>query len=147
VSPAGGAPERGESLVELLMSVALLGTAAVSILAAFGTLIKTSDAGRKTGSLAALLSATAEAVADNSRNAFQADCGPLGYDLTAVPPPPVGTPPVTIVGVKYWDGTAFGATCFDVTVPEYRLQLITLGGGARTTDGQPEQTIDVVKRG
>lgn len=140
--------DAGESLLELLVAVALLGTASVSILAGFGTLIKTSAAGKKTADTATVLTAAAESVSDNVRNPYQADCQPLRYDPLAgvTLPAGVAATEVSIDAVRYWDGDEFVADaelCVDDTVPEYRLQLVTVA--VRTSAS--ERTIDVVKRG
>ena len=144
---SGTAPDdRGVTLVELILAVALLGTAAVTLLGAFGTLVKTSDAGRKTGDLSTSLAATAEAVVDNGRNPY-ASCATT-YDPTAGYTLPPTVRSATVTKVEYWDGTAnaFSATtCHDADVPVWRLQRITLQ--LTTTDGRLTREITVVKRG
>jgi type II secretory pathway pseudopilin PulG len=148
------APARddGVTLVELIIAVALLGTAAVTILAAFGTLIKTSDVSRKNGDVATTLAAVAESTVDNTRNPYNASCVPIAYNPTngVALPPTIPAANVTITDVQYWDGAdgAFKtglANCNDTVVPYWRLQLITLR--VVTADGKVDRSISVVKRG
>jgi type II secretory pathway pseudopilin PulG len=145
------APHRGgqvgESLLELLVAVTLLGTASVSILGAFGTLIKTSNTGRRTGEVSAVLSAAAEAVADNARNPYVPCPALTAYDPRAGVTLPDGFVPtdVAVSAVRYWNGVAgFTDACQDA-VPEWRLQLVTVRVLGK--DRAADRTIDVVKRG
>ncbi len=146
-----GAPHRGgqvgESLLELLVAVTLLGTASVTILAAFGTLIKTSNTGRRTGEVTSVLSAAAEAVADNARNHYVPCPALTAYDpmLGVTLPEGFASTDLAVIAVRYWNGPAgFTTDCQDA-VPEWRLQLLTVRvlGKDRASD----RTIDVVKRG
>ena len=151
--PRAGSPTAaaGTTLIELILAVLMLGTSTVTILGAFGTLIKTSDLVRKTGDAGSTLAAVAEAVADNGRNPYDVSCNPPGYDPIAGvelpgPPNPSITPgDVKIVSVQYWNGTAFAGACYDAAVPAWRLQLIEIQ--LDTADGRVHRTIHVVKRG
>lgn len=147
--PAGRRATRtdgGISLVELILAVALLGTAAVTLLGAFGTLIKTSDQSRKSGDLSTTLGSAAEFVIDNSRTAYVncTDGTPYNDGLTAfVRPATIQS--ITVDSVQFWDGEAgaFGAACND-SKPFWRLQLLAL---TLTTTSGERRTINVVKRG
>lgn len=147
--PAGRRATRtddGISLVELILAVALLGTAAVTLLGAFGTLIKTSDASRKSGDLTTSLAAAAEFVVDNSRTPY-VDCATKAQYTAALgtfgKPATIAT--VEVTSVQFWDGAAdaFGADCHD-DVEFWRLQLVTL---ELTATGGESRAITVVKRG
>lgn len=151
--PAGRRQARtddGISLVELILAVALLGTAAVTLLGAFGTLIKTSDASRKSGDLTTTVAAAAEFVVDNSLTGYLDCATPAAYtgELATFPKPATITN-VEVTTVRFWDGNAnggvgaFGTDCHD-DVDFWRLQLITL---ALTTNSGETRDITVVKRG
>ena len=152
--PRAGSPTAaaGTTLIELILAVLMLGTSTVTILGAFGTLIKTSDLTRKTGDAGSTLAAVADAVADNGRNPYDVSCGmappynppynPIaGVTLPGVP----GSMVVEISSVQYWNGTTFAAACYDAAVPAWRVQLIEIQ--LDTSDGRVHRTIHVVKRG
>lgn len=135
--------QEGESLVELLLAVALLGTTSVSVLAAFGTLVKSSDVGRRTSAAATRLTAAAQAVADNGRvpflDAFAPDYDPA---VGGVLPDDTVTEVAVVPPVRFWDGSTFTDQCSDEARAN-RLQLLTVR--VRTASG--EATVEVVKRG
>ncbi len=145
--------DRGVTLVELILAVALLGTVAVTILAAFGTLIKASDTGRKSGDLSTTLAAVAEATVDNTRNPYLVTCGTPPYDPTAglvgALPRTLSPGTISIEDVKYWDGANFvmkeQCTTAMLNVVYWHLQQVTIR--VATTDGNSARRITVVKRG
>lgn len=152
--PAGRRTTRtddGISLVELILAVALLGTAAVTLLGAFGTLIKTSDAGRKSGDLTTGLAAAAEFVVDNSLTPY-VDCATPAQYTAALGTfgKPATIASVEVTAVLFWNGDAdAGAGAFVTTpcrddVEFWRLQLVTL---QLTAAGGESRAITVVKRG
>ena len=134
------------SLIELLVAIGLLGAATVTILGAFGTLIKTSDLGRRTGDMGSALAAAADAVSDNARNTYVASCSPA-YQPGPVP---VGMTASIDVPVMSWDaaggqgGTGAFVPCSGALSASH-LQLITVK--LRTDDGKVTRSISVVKRG
>ena len=144
--------ERGVSLIELIVATGVLGAATVTILGAFGTLIKTSDLGRKTADLGSSVSTVAENVSDNAVNPFDGSCAPPpAYDPTKDLTLPVGMT-ASVTSIEWWydqggpDGKgAFVPTCH-VGV---QLQLITVTVTVRvtTTESKATRSISVVKRG
>lgn len=137
------ADERGESLVELLLAVAILGIAIVAILAGMATAITASDANRKQARVETLLRNYAEAIT-NPAVAY-VECATTGSYPAS--PPGFTLPPnftLTVTQVRYWDGAnpaAFGGTCGS---PDRGIQHLTVR--VRSTDDLAGQTLGFVKR-
>lgn len=105
--------ERGESLVELLISVAILGIAVVAIVAGMATAITASDTNRKQGIVEAQLRNFAEAVTA----ADYVDCAdastyavPAGFALQS------GFSS-SVTSVRYWDFDGENAPTLTSTCP------------------------------
>jgi len=137
--------ERGETLVELLATVVIIGTAVLSVLAAIGVAITASDANSK--------QVTALTVARNYAEAIQAAAyvpcataasySPAAVSYTA----PTGFTATIVGGLGYYDGTSsgpasFGATC---TAPDKGAQQISIE--AKSSDARADRTLQIVKRG
>lgn len=140
-NPARGG-QAGETLVELLLAVSLLGTASVGLLFGFGTLIRSSDIARRGGNAGTVLTAAAEAVADNGRNAYQPVCQPSYDPVLGVTIPATVTDVVVVPPVRHWNGSAFTDQCDDAALAN-RLQLLTV----RVVTAAGASTAEVVKRG
>lgn len=125
--------------MELLIAVMLLGTVVVTLLGAFGTLIKTSNVGRRTTDAANVLTAAAQELADNERTAFQTAC-PASYTSSTATSDDTS---ITVESVRYWDGSKFTSTCESAEAQAYRLQLLVVRVHTAVTD----RTVEVVKRG
>ena len=101
------ADERGESLVELVVTLAILGIAVVAIVMAIGTSVKMSDIHRK--------QATAGSYAKSYAEAIQAAVATGGYTPCVVPAAaPSGMPTgyTSIASVtSYWTGSTWAAGC------------------------------------
>ena len=99
--------ERGESLIELVITLAILGLAVVSIVMAIGAGVTMSDIHRK--------QATAGSYAKSYAEAIQAAVATTGYTPCAVPAAaPSGLPAgyTSIASVtSYWTGSAWAAGC------------------------------------
>lgn len=134
-----GRGEAGETLVETLVAVAILGIAGVSILGGLMASIVGSDYHRHQATAETLVRAAAEAV----KGATYQPC-PATYTL---PSPGAGFASA-ITRVEYWSGTtvgnpnAFLPNC--VTAGDQGLQRITLTVTA--ADGRGTETIQVLKR-
>ena len=133
----------GISLIELILAVFLLGTATVTILGAFATLIKTSDFTRKAGDVSATVGAVAEAVTDNGRNPY-VTCNPTYNPKQGVTLPTKVDAEIT--AVSSWNGTGFVTTC-DAATEAWRLQQIDIVVHVQTANGVVDRAISVVKRG
>jgi Tfp pilus assembly protein PilW len=133
------ADDRGESLVELLVAMLVMGTAVVAVVGGLGTAIMMSDIHRKQAAIGAKLNEYAAtiqtAVATSPGYADCADASDYpsydaGPDYTAEP-----------IQVHYWDGaTTFVATCGSDT----GVQLVTLR--IHSDDGRVTRSMDIVIR-
>jgi len=138
----------GESLVELMVSVVILGTTIVVVIEVLfmmigGTALQADEVrGQNT------LASWADAVV----SAPYTPCAQPSATPAQFPAPSPSPTAFTtrVVSVEYWQGSGFGATC---PTPDQGVQLVTLGvvppvgpigdGGSGPT---PEQTLKVVKR-
>jgi type II secretory pathway pseudopilin PulG len=140
--------DAGETLVELLVTVVLLGILATGIVAALGTNVRVSDFDARVAGTEAVLRSYAQAwdgrdyqpcsTSDPSANPYGAT-EPPGFVLpsryTAAP-----------AQVRFWDGSASGSTTtmFGDSCPgDKGLQAITL---AITADGGTTERITITKR-
>lgn len=152
---AGGGGRRasgsddGFTLVEVLITIALMSVAFVAILGSLGTLIATGSTHRAVTTGEVAVRDLAEFVkADDSVPYTACDAGPLAAyaqkvndDFTA----PSGFT-ATVSSVDYWQGDALGTFNATCPAPDQGAQVIrvsvTGGRGGRTAT----QSVDVVKR-
>ena len=144
------ATDAGVTLLEVLIAVALLGAGAVTGLAALATLSSSSSFSRDRAQAQTLLSSAAQAIIDQGRNPYDADCNatydPLAGGTVMLPSSPVAWPASSVaVTVEYWNGASFGSTCYDVTNPFARLQRITVA--VHSPDSRINEQVTVLKRG
>ena len=106
--------ERGETLVELLLTIVILGLAGVAVLGGLGTSIIVSDAHRKETVSGAAVRAYAEQLQTKVAATGYVSCGGVGSYASGT----VGyTPPAgyaaTPTGVTYWNLSTktFAASC------------------------------------
>ena len=119
----------GLSLVELVVSIALLGIGVVAILGAYASLIVSGDRARKHGDVSTVLAAAGASVVDPARNPYVPCASTTAYDTTAGVVLPTGLTPqlVTVTSVLFWNGDSFQATCYDQSAGALaRLQQITV---------------------
>ena len=138
--------ERGESLVELLISVGILGIAVVAIVAGMATAITASDANRKQALVETVLRNYAEAITDPAT--------PYAECATTYPSDPPGFSARSgylpeVISVRYWDGTGDSSTTAGITPscpsnPDKGIQFIKLRVSSDDRGGQ--KTLVVVKR-
>lgn len=137
----------GETLIELLISVAILGIAAVAIVNGLGALVVGTDVHRLQSTGGTLLLSAADAV--KSTTTTYTPCATTasyaGAITSAVTLPSGWTAP-TVQSVAYWNGTAFGPTCFEsAAVPTVAaIQLVTIR--ATVPNSRGDLTISVTKR-
>lgn len=94
--------ERGLTLIELLLTVAIMGIAFASILAGVSSMFNDSDLARKSALTETWLRRYAETV----DSATYVTCAtPSSYSSALTPSPPTGYA-VQISTVEYWDGSA-----------------------------------------
>ncbi len=124
--------DRGFTLVELLLAVAILGISGVAVVGGMMTSIQVSDLGRRQAEGQGEVRAYAEAVA----GAAYANCA-ASYASSYTPP----TGYSAAMTVAYWDGTsAFTSTCGT----DSGLQRVTLTVTA--TDGRGSESVAIAKR-
>ena len=138
--PRGSAQDRGESLIELLVAVLIMGTAVVAVVGGLGTAIMMTDVHRKQAAVAAHV----KIFAANLESAIAAT--PTQYVDCATPDSyPDYTPgapyDADVTQVLYWNGSSFGASCAggDTGVQRVRLRVWS-------TDGRADQTVDLIIR-
>ena len=136
----GSVHDRGESLIELLVAVMIMGTAVVAVVGGLGTAIMMSDIHRKQAAIAAhlkIFAANLESAIAASPTQY-ADCGgPESY-----PDYEPGAPyDADITYVRYWNGSAFVTSC---AAGDTGVQRVTLR--VWSTDGRADETVDLVIR-
>ncbi|TNM50220.1 type II secretion system protein [Nocardioides albidus] len=139
--------DHGETLVELIVSVAILGIAGVAILSGLLLSVKASTQHRNEASGGAYVRSFAEAIqnyVDNS-GAYSV-CGPGGatamanYTSVAVPSLPGGYTK-SVSSVQSWNGTTWGSCTAD-GIQRLELTVQTTGDATRRAD----ETLTVILR-
>jgi Tfp pilus assembly protein PilE len=135
------AGERGETLVELLVTVVILGTAVVALVGALALAVRVSDIHRKQATAGAAVRAFAETLEtylarpDTYQGCADAD----DYTALALYDAPSGYQE-RVVDVDYWDGSTFAETCtLDRGIQRVSLEVAS-------TDQRASETLDVVLR-
>lgn len=138
--------ERGETLIELMITVVLLGILATGIVAALGTNIRVSDFDAKLAGSEAVLRSYAQAWQNTPYLPCTSSANPYGTNPPNGFTAPSGYTAALVVPVSVWDGTS-GATSPAVfkTCPatDTGLQSLSL----RVTPAQgAAQTLTILKR-
>jgi Tfp pilus assembly protein PilE len=134
--------ERGDTLVEILIAVAILGIAFAGILAGLATAISLS--GRQRGQANADIVLVSSA--DSVKNQAYVSCPTVSvssYSATSGVTLPAGwaVSNLTITALKSWNGTAWSTTC---PATDKNVQLVTITASA--PDGKSSESVEVVKR-
>ncbi|MFF4323358.1 prepilin-type N-terminal cleavage/methylation domain-containing protein [Streptomyces sp. NPDC001568] len=126
--------EEGETLVEVLVAVVLMGVAFVAIFGGMGTAIISSVTQQKVTGADSVIRSAAEKVV----GAPYVSCA-RGYET---PTPPAGY--TVTVTIEYWDGVgAFGPTC---PTADTGVQKVTLTVHSTGPHSVRDATLEVVKR-
>jgi prepilin-type N-terminal cleavage/methylation domain-containing protein len=128
-SPSPLRSERGETLIELVVAVAILGIAAVAILGGLMVSIRTSVMHRNDATGGVYVRSFAEAIQTDVDNSGYKSCANAssGYAAVAVPSLPAGYTR-SVTAVQSWNGSTWGACTVDGV---QRLDLlVTTAGGA-----------------
>ena len=146
------AEERGSSLIENIMAVAILAICGPAILGAMFTHVRASDGLQESAEVRAALVKVAENVADQAANPYVACATTTSYSLGSVP----SGITVTVLTIEFFSGTlspTVSGTEFDTTCPSpapaagdpRRVQRVSLS--AVSADGRSGvKTLQVVKR-
>ena len=138
------AHDRGETLIELLVAVVIMGTAVVAVVGGLGTAIMISDIHRKQSIIAADLTAFAAAIQGAvATSPGYIDCA---TDSRGARPYPSYAPgsgyQADIPQVRYWNGTTFTTSC--TVGSDLGVQLVTLH--VWSDDGRVDRSMEVVIR-
>jgi type II secretory pathway pseudopilin PulG len=135
--------ESGETLLELLVTISIMGAAFVAILAGVGVAIASSDSHRQEASAEGVVRSYAERVQD-SRDVPYVDCATTAnYGSPAGFTPPTGWT-VSITGVAYLQtNNSYAATC---PSPDRGAQQLTLQVVSPHTAHGATETVVIVKR-
>ncbi|MGQ0843283.1 MAG: type IV pilus modification PilV family protein [Sporichthyaceae bacterium] len=130
--------DRGESLVELLVSIAILGIAVVAILGAVGMSATASSLHQGQATVQNVLHNWAEQLSD----APYTPCAtPAQARAAASPTLPAGFT-AEVTGVRFWNGSEFAAPSPCVDSGLQRITLSVVGSGSPAAGG----TLDVTVR-
>lgn len=135
--------ERGETLVELLVALTILGIAGVAIVAGLEMSVRASDEGRKAATGGAYVRSFAEAIQTTiDTNAGYAACASAAstYQAVAVPDLPAGYVKA-VASVQSWKGSAWGA-CDSNGVQRVNLSVTSTGDARHSIN----ETLTVVLR-
>ena len=130
---SGARRDAGETLLEVVIAIAIMGIAFVALLGGMLTASSMSGLHRRQADAQVQLVSALEQV----KAALYVPCaGNSSY------PRPTG---VTSETVEYWNGIDFGPTCYETLVPYYLTQRVTIvvAGG----DPQASRTETIIKRG
>ncbi|HJQ44865.1 MAG TPA: type II secretion system protein [Amycolatopsis sp.] len=132
--------ERGETLVELLVTVVILGLAGVALVAGLTTAVMVSDSHRKATGAGATIRDYAEAIESVVvTSGYQVSCAPT-YAAGFTPPSGFTAPSIT--AVSYWNGAGFPGTCDPAT--DTGVQRLTLR--VSSVDGRASESLTIVVR-
>jgi prepilin-type N-terminal cleavage/methylation domain-containing protein len=136
------ADERGETLVEMLLAVAIMGIAAVALMAGLTTSVLMSDIHRKQATAGTTVRDYAEALQKYVAEGHYVDgCGsPAPYALGAFADPAGFQHSVVAGSIRYWNGTAWQSSC----TTDKGLQKLTVK--VASADGRASEQLVVVLR-
>lgn len=141
---SGRRGDAGETLVELIVAVAILGIAAVAILGGLMLSVKSSDLHRKQATGGAYVRSFAEAIQNSiDLSGGYKSCGsaPAAYGAVPVPGLPAGYS-TEVTTIQSWSATGWGACTADGI---QRVDLVVRSGDTDPTR-RAEETLTVVLR-
>lgn len=138
--------QRGETLLELLVTVTIMGTAFVGILAGIGTTFMATDSHRQAATAEGVMRSYAERMADPTDVAY-VDCAttatygsPIGFVLPAV------TWSASVTQARYWQGDTPPTFTGSCPSPDEGLQQLTLTVKSPAGNHQVTDVLVIVKR-
>lgn len=137
-----GTSDRGETLVELLVAIVILGVAGVAILSGLAMSVRGSDLHRKEATGGAYVRSFAEVIQTYVDLNGYKPCGSAAstYGSLAVPDLPAGYA-ATVTSVQSWTGSAWGA-CTSTGLQRLDLAVTSTGDPTR----QAKETLTVIIR-
>jgi type II secretory pathway pseudopilin PulG len=119
--------DRGETLLELVVALAIMSAAVVALVGGLGTSILMSDIHRKQATAGVLVRNYAEAVtATVDAGGYPTGCTPLATAYTA----PSGFS-ATVVSVRYWTASGWTSSCStDTGLRQLKLQVASVDSRA-----------------
>jgi type II secretory pathway pseudopilin PulG len=133
--------ERGESLLELVIAIALMGVAVVAVMSGLTTTVLMSDVQRKQATAVATVRNYAEALQQYVADGHYVACATASsYAVPGFAPPAGFTAKVVSGSVQYWTGILWLPLC----LPDRGLQRVRIS--VASTDGRAVETLDVVLR-
>jgi type II secretory pathway pseudopilin PulG len=135
------ADDRGETLVELLITIVIMGITVVAIVGALMTSIQMSDVHRKQATAGADARSYAEKVDNYAAGSGYTPCaGPSAYSPSTVGFSASSGFTASIASVKYWSGTTWAPSCGS----DSGLQQVTVQ--VASADARATETSVVVVR-
>lgn len=130
-----GDGDSGETLVELLITIAIIGSAVIALLAGIAVALDSSDEHKKQVGVVVVLNDYAEAV----MNAPYVPCAAPAVSYT----PPAGYV-VEVTAVASYDGTSWSPAAFG-GCPAQDTGAVRISLEARSTDDRARRTLEIVK--
>jgi Tfp pilus assembly protein PilV len=116
--------DAGETLVEMLVAIVILGTSVIAILGGILVVVESSSVHRKQAQSQNGLRTWAEQVSA----APYVDCATAGGFSPPSPALPSGLTP-TVTAVQYWTGSSFASSCgSDTGIQKVTLQIAAASG-------------------
>jgi type II secretory pathway pseudopilin PulG len=136
-----GRLERGESLLELVIAIALMGLAIVAVMSGLTTTVLLSDVQKKQATAGATVRNYAEALQQFVANGHYIACAAASsYAVPGFAVPEGFTAKVVSGSVQYWNGLLWLPLC----LPDRGLQRVRVI--VASTDGRASEYLDVVLR-
>ena len=135
-----GRGERGESLVELLITITIMATAVISLIAGIAVASDSSGEQKQQTAVSLVLHDYAEAIMAGS---YPGGCGLPTFTYTA--PAGYTVDPPTATG--WYDGTSSPSppTSFATTCPGASATAVRLSLHAHSNDQRADQTLEIVR--
>ena len=130
--------QRGETLVEILVTIAVVGITLTGILGGIALAVSSSGDQQGRATAETVLRDEAEALA-NASVAYVPCATTSSYQPSYTPPTGWSA---SVTTVRYWDGKTPAGWVASCPAPDAGLQRLTLAA----TDGKVTETVDVVKR-
>jgi type II secretory pathway pseudopilin PulG len=136
----------GESLLELLIAIVILGIAVVAVVGSLVTGVLVSDVHRKQTTAGATLRNYAESVESSvaaATSAYTSCAAPAAYATPSGFTAPAGYT-ASVTAVRYWNGVptlSFSTSCAS---PDSGVQKVSLR--VSSNDGRATETLDIVIR-